>query len=439
MKHRPHHERHTREREDSEEKKPIIMHTGHVHNRPENGSGECPSASLSAHLTRLPGDAACSSGDVRIELDSAQADHGERPSASCPRPGSQPQGRHSQAHARVPPSSEARHAEDGDLDPGEHSSSASELRLVFQWLQKSLPYILILCAKLIVQHAVGISVGIGLLTTFLYANKSLVNQVFLRERGSKLQCVWLLVFLGSSSVLLYYTFYVQSLYYSLIFFNPVVDSPTFWDVLWIVGITDFILKFLFMGFKCLVLLVPSFLMSCRSKGYWFMFLEELGQYYRLLTPVPVWFRYLIGTRELESFMGWSLGILLALFYLIVKLLGFFAQWKTFRKVLQVCCTRPLFLFHGSCLPEYSHSLFFSSNMELLPARDNVLKLMISVPSARLNLEIQLFLSASTSSVKTASRCGLIERGHVLSAGRSFQSVFISGKMEAPPCTFRFTD
>lgn len=39
----------------------------------------------------------------------------------------------------------------------------------------------------------------------------------------------------------------------------------FWEVLWIVGVTDFILKFLFMGLKCFILLVPSFIMSFKSK------------------------------------------------------------------------------------------------------------------------------------------------------------------------------
>lgn len=39
----------------------------------------------------------------------------------------------------------------------------------------------------------------------------------------------------------------------------------FWEALWIVGVTDFILKFLFMGLKCFILLVPSFIMSFKSK------------------------------------------------------------------------------------------------------------------------------------------------------------------------------
>ena len=105
---------------------------------------------------------------------------------------------------------------------------------------------------------------------------------------------------------------------SLIFLNPTLDYSSFWEVLWIVGITDFILKFLFMGLKCLFLLVPSFIMPFKSKGYWYMLLEELCQYYRTFVPIPVWFRYLISYGEFGNVTRWSLGILLALLYLILK-------------------------------------------------------------------------------------------------------------------------
>lgn len=85
------------------------------------------------------------------------------------------------------------------------AASFSEFQYLFKWLQKSLPYILMLGVKLVMQHITEF-LGIGLLTTFIYANKSIVNQVFLRERCSKIQCAWLLVFLAGSSVLLYYNF-----------------------------------------------------------------------------------------------------------------------------------------------------------------------------------------------------------------------------------------
>lgn len=76
---------------------------------------------------------------------------------------------------------EARQPDDTYTESGDHgSSSFSEFRYLFKWLQKSLPYILILGVKLVMQHITGISLGIGLLTTFIYANKSIINQVFLR-------------------------------------------------------------------------------------------------------------------------------------------------------------------------------------------------------------------------------------------------------------------
>ncbi|XP_031447390.1 E3 ubiquitin-protein ligase RNFT1 [Phasianus colchicus] len=295
------------------------------------GSGGDPSPSQSSHAA---GQSSCHpSGDVHIQLSSAGGEGGENASWRRSRLSSQSRS-HGHSHG------EGGSSTDGTPDPEEHGSSISELRYVLQWLHRSLPYVLILGVKLIVQHIIGISLGIGLLTTYMYANKSIVNQVFLKERCSKLQCAWLLLYLTGSSLLLYYTFHSQSLYYSLIFLNPTVDFKNFWEVLWIVGVTDFILKFLFMGFKCFILLVPSFMMSFKSKGYWYMLLEELCQYYRMFVPIPVWFRYLIGYGEPDSVLGQTLGTLLGLSYLILKLLSFFGQWRNFRQVLRIFCTRP---------------------------------------------------------------------------------------------------
>ncbi|XP_063030040.1 E3 ubiquitin-protein ligase RNFT1 isoform X2 [Melospiza melodia melodia] len=288
----------------------------------DDSSCSCPcSARLAAEGSSCP-------GDVRIQLGSSAAEPRDTPSSRGSRAGSQSRG-HGEA------------AGPEDAEPEEQGgSSLAELRCLLQWLHRSLPYLLILSVKLLLQHSTGISLGIGLLTTYAYANKSIVNQVFLRERCSKLQCTWLLLYLSGSSLLLYYTFHSQALYHSLIFLSPTVDFMNFWEVLWIVGVTDFILKFLFMGLKCFILLVPSFIMSFKSKGYWYMLLEELCQYYRMFVPIPVWCRYLMAHGGLDTALGWTLGILLGLLYLILKLLSFFGQWKNFRQVLRIFFTRP---------------------------------------------------------------------------------------------------
>nr|XP_035965448.1 E3 ubiquitin-protein ligase RNFT1 isoform X2 [Halichoerus grypus] len=313
-----------------------------LHSPPGAAGNEDASASQCVH-TKLTGEGSClHSGDVHIQINSIPKEYAENPASRNIRSGV-----HSCTHGcihsrfRSHSQNEARQSDDTATESGDHgSSSFSEFRYLFKWLHKSLPYILILGVKLVMQHITGISLGIGLLTTFMYANKSIVNQVFLRERCSKIQCAWLLVFLAGSSVLLYYTFHSQSLYYSLIFLNPTLDNSSFWEVLWIVGITDFILKFLFMGLKCLILLMPSFIMPFKSKGYWYMLLEESCQYYRTFVPIPVWFRYLISYGEFGNVTRRSLGILLALLYLILKLLDFFGHLRTFRRVLRIFFTRP---------------------------------------------------------------------------------------------------
>ncbi|XP_004707054.1 E3 ubiquitin-protein ligase RNFT1 [Echinops telfairi] len=311
-----------------------------LHSPPGTAGNEGVSASQCAHTARVTGEGPClRAGDVHIQINSTPKEYADNSSSRNIRPGV-----HSCTHGCVQghPHNEARQPEDtAATESGEHgSNSFSEFRYLFKWLQKSLPYILILSVKLVMQHITGISLGIGLLTTFMYANKSIVNQVFLRERCSKIRCAWLLVFLAGSSLLLYYTFHSQSLYYSLIFLKPTLDHLSFWEILWIVGITDFILKFIGMGLKCLLLLVPSFIVPFKSKGFWYMLLEELCQYYRTFVPIPVWFRYLVSYGEFGNLTSRSLGILLALFYLILKLLDFFRHLRTFRQVLRIFFTRP---------------------------------------------------------------------------------------------------
>lgn len=247
---------------------------------------------------------------------------------------------HSQSHghhrAHHHPNSEPEpDSPDSDVDSGEPSTSLSELRCLFRWVQKSLPFLIILCAKLVIQHALGLAVGVGLFTTFLYVNKNIQTQVFLQDRQSRLHSAWLLLFLTSSTLLLYYTFFTETLYHCLIFLSPSIEPLGFWEVLWAVSVTNFVIKFLFMGIKCLILLLPSSLVTYRAQGRWLMLTEEMGQVHQAVAPVPLWFRYLVTYQEVDGTPGLTLGVLLALLYLILKLLGLYSQWTSLQKTVRV--------------------------------------------------------------------------------------------------------
>lgn len=308
--------------------------SGHTHQTGNSDGLPC----LSLPTNRSPADGSTSSGDVAINIHSANSESGTRSAPRHARPTIRFQNRPGHTHSHT--NGAGGQDDSNNTDTREHGNSISEVLHVYQWLDKSFPYILIFSAKLMVQHLTGITVGIGLLTTFLYANKSIVNQVFLRDKCSKLQCIWLLVFLCGCSVLLYYTFSTQALYYSLIFMNPALGPLQFWDALWVVGITDFVVKFFFMGLKCLILLVPSAMMSHKCKGFWYMCLEEIAQYYCTLVSTPVWFRYLIDYGAQTSGAELHFGVLLALLYLIIKLFVVFGQWKTSADVLRLFFSQP---------------------------------------------------------------------------------------------------
>ncbi|XP_068124855.1 E3 ubiquitin-protein ligase RNFT1 [Hyperolius riggenbachi] len=336
MKLRPGYERARSSEASHLEEETFNMQAASVHSH-HTGNPDGSSTGLTLPTTRSPAEGSCNTGEVAINLGPANSESAGRTGSRHNRPTIRLHSRHSHTNAN---SNEAGGQEDpNNTASRENGNSISEVLHVYQWLDKSFPYILIFSAKLIVQHLAGISVGIGLLTTFLYANKCIVNQVFLRDKYSKMQCIWLLFFLSGSSVLLYYTFYSQTLYYSLIFMNPTIGPLQFWDVLWIVGITDFVVKFFFMGLKCLVLLVPSFILSHKCKGYWYMCIEEVAQYYCMLVSTPVWFRYLIDYGAETSGAEWHFGVLLALLYLIIKLFVIFGQWKTTAEFLKIFFSR----------------------------------------------------------------------------------------------------
>ncbi|XP_026183297.1 E3 ubiquitin-protein ligase RNFT1 [Mastacembelus armatus] len=314
-------------------------------NSSERGAHAGKSLSLTLQpelLTRTPAPGANPESDeVRVPIGSGSGESSGGPSSRRSRVNSHGHSHsHSHSHGHNRPQHHS-HLEpeldppDSDLDSGEPSASLSELRCLFRWLQKSLPFLIILCAKLVIQHALGLAVGVGLFITFLYVNKSIQSQVFLQDRHSKLQCIWLLLFLTSSTLLLYYTFATETLHYCLIFLSPTIEPLGVWEVLWAVGITNFIIKFLFMGVKCLILLLPSSLVTYKTQGRWLMLTEELGQVHQAMAPVSLWFRYLVTYQEADGTLGLTLGVLLALLYLVLKLLGLYGQWKSLLKTVRI--------------------------------------------------------------------------------------------------------
>lgn len=102
--------------------------------------------------------------------------------------------------------------ESSEEQPVAPAPALSELKAVMSWLQKGLPFIMILLAKVCFQHKLGIAMCIGMASTFAYANSVLREQVSLKDKRSVLVVFWIMAFLGVNILYLFHSFSSQQLY-----------------------------------------------------------------------------------------------------------------------------------------------------------------------------------------------------------------------------------
>ncbi|XP_053277586.1 RING finger and transmembrane domain-containing protein 2 [Pleuronectes platessa] len=225
--------------------------------------------------------------------------------------------------------------EEGQEDPSTPGPALSELKSVVTWLQRGFPFILILLAKVCFQHKLGIAVCVGMASTFAYANSTFRHQVSLREERSVIVALWILMFLSGNIFYIYYTFSHEELQNSLIFSKPNLSSFDFFDLIWAVGITDFVLKYFTIGLKCFVLFLPKILLAFKSRGKFYLLIEDLSQLFRALVPIQLWYKYIMGEDPSNSYF---LGATLIIIYSLCKSFDICGRVSAICKAVAVLCS-----------------------------------------------------------------------------------------------------
>ncbi|XP_035496447.1 RING finger and transmembrane domain-containing protein 2 [Scophthalmus maximus] len=225
--------------------------------------------------------------------------------------------------------------EESQEDPSTPAPALSELKAVVTWLQRGFPFILILLAKVCFQHKLGIAVCVGMASTFTYANSTFRHQVSLREERSVFVALWILTFLAGNIFYVYYTFSHEELHNSLIFAKPNLEGFDFFDLIWAVGITDFVLKYFTIGLKCFVLFLPKILLAFKSRGKFYLLIEDLSQLFRALVPIQLWYKYIMGEDPSNSYF---LGATLIIIYSLCKSFDICGRVSAICKALVVLCS-----------------------------------------------------------------------------------------------------
>lgn len=177
-----------------------------------------------------------------------------------------------------------------------HQHNMSNLRQIWRLVEGVLPFVLLLMAKVLFNHRLGILVFVGLFGTFWHANTTLTRQIAQRERKHFADALgylaWTFLFICGNIFFIYYVFEEEKLYRSLIFQLPDVDKIDAWTLVWIVGITDFVVKFAAIAVKAVMAVLPRKVVPFKRRGKYYMIIEEISQYYRCLLPIIPWLHFL---------------------------------------------------------------------------------------------------------------------------------------------------
>lgn len=208
--------------------------------------------------------------------------------------------------------------------------NSPELQAIFAFAEKYVPFLLILLLKLVFDHRIGILVNLGLFITFCHANAVIKREVAKQGKRRLRNLLLICVNLVTSIFVIYTLLADHSLAYALVCIPPYSAPIDFWDVLWIVSVTDFVLRLITILAKITIVALPAKLIACQKKGKFYLFIERSSQFYRTITPMQHWLYFFS-----ESYSGPSkvFGVILSAAYLIFKVKSLFKKFKLWKKTL----------------------------------------------------------------------------------------------------------
>ena len=225
------------------------------------------------------------------------------------------------------------------------NTPTSFIPFVVSSLQSSLPFFILLIAKIFHQHLLGFFIVLGFMTTLHWSNRNFVHQVELREKKQNKKLILLVLFLLLNVTVFFIIFNDYKLYNCLVFISPNVKKMDTWNLIWIVVCSDTIIKFLTISFKALITILPFKVMPLRKRGSYYSLIESGALFYRSLTPIHPWILFLFyADQTVEMTSGDKPGsdipfqnresttflVFLCIFYTVCKLNQLYSLVKDLR-------------------------------------------------------------------------------------------------------------
>jgi len=184
--------------------------------------------------------------------------------------------------------------------PNEQQVANNLVVTILKSLQTSLPFLLIILAKVFHQHLMGFFILLGFMTTLHWSNRSLVHQVELKDKKENKKLVMLILFLLLNVLVFFFIFKDYKLYNCLIFMATNISKMDTWNLIWIVACSDTIIKFLVISIKAVITILPLSKIPLRKRGSYYSTIETFALLYRSLTPIYPWILFILYSEQINN-------------------------------------------------------------------------------------------------------------------------------------------
>ncbi|KAK0086602.1 hypothetical protein PV325_002911 [Microctonus aethiopoides] len=205
-------------------------------------------------------------------------------------------------------------AEEQSLDTLPMSPESREL---FQAIQNHLPFAALLILKCIYDHRIGTLCLFISLFVFVKTNNDLKREIAKQQNRSGKTLLHVLLYIFGALAILYFAPNRAPLFYS-------TESLFFWELLWSIIVTDFILKLITVALKTLLTCLPTTILVCPKRGKYYLWMEATSQFYRSTVPMYSWISYF---KNAYHWPEMTIGFILVGLYIASKIRELISRWK----------------------------------------------------------------------------------------------------------------
>ncbi|XP_063827291.1 E3 ubiquitin-protein ligase RNFT2 [Ostrinia nubilalis] len=216
---------------------------------------------------------------------------------------------------------------DNDSQSEDGTQQVVDVRATLNLLIRYAPFYFLLFIKFMYDSREGLFTFIILFCTFTHSN-SLVRREHGKQMNRSIVALFSeLAFSASCIVIVHFLFGHGKLLPNMVMFPAYTDPIDVWELLWLVVLTDLIVKIITVDIKILVTMMPAFILPFQKRGKVYLFTEAVSQLYRSLLTIQPWIFYLMQSYEGSEKM---VGMFLTSIYVIAKIVEVLVRLRLFK-------------------------------------------------------------------------------------------------------------